>query len=180
MTGTTKLEGNVSFVSDKPIDIRPSILITTRDNYAQPSILIDNTVLSDDMFLRMRSTTNHVAFGRYGLQLQNKIRVGYEVNLNTLPPDGFTRYQLDVNGTGHFTGNMEFDQNVQILKTLNCSQINTHGSSIFLTSGNLSTTGNILVNQIEATGNMSSKAMQEMHFSIKEMALDNKSIKSVI
>jgi hypothetical protein len=38
--------------------------------------------------------------------------------------------------------------------------------------------------QIETTKtiatNMSSKAMQEMHFSIKEMALDNKSIKSVI
>ena len=37
--------------------------------------------------------------------------------------------------------------------------------------------------QIETTKtiatSMSSKAMQEMHFSIKEMALDNKSIKSV-
>lgn len=37
--------------------------------------------------------------------------------------------------------------------------------------------------QIESTKaiatNLSSKAMEEMHYSIKEMALDNKSIKSV-
>ena len=159
MTGTTKLDGNVSFVSDKAIDIRPSINITTRDNYTQPSILIDNPIASDDMFLRMKNSTNHVAFGRYGLQLLNKLRVGYDVSLNSSPPDGFTKYQLDVSGTGHFTGNMEFDQNVQILKTLNCSQINTYGSSILLTSGNLSTTGNILVNKIDATGNMLCKAI---------------------
>jgi len=166
MTGTTKLDGNISFVSDKAIDIRPSIQITNRGNYTQPSILIENTIPSDDMFLRMKYATNHVAIGQYGLQLQNKLRVGYDIILNSLPPNGFTNYQLEVNGPGHFTGNMEFDQNVKILKKLNCSEINTFGSSIFLTSGNISTTGNILVNRIDATGNMSCKAIETQNNSV--------------
>jgi molybdopterin-binding protein len=134
--GDILYNGNISLHSTSSIQIYPGISIINPYGSIEPAILITNASLSDTMFLQldsadMNTSENKMAMGQWGLQLRDKLKIGYNSSFSLDNSNEFSIFQFDLNGSSRMTGNVLVEETIRSMNRI-CIENKTNSDDMFL------------------------------------------------